>query len=282
MSRSPRAARRSSRWSSPPPRTGGEIDDDGTMLNTLSFNGWIPGPLMICHVGDYIELTLKNPASNVFEHNIDFHASTGSLGGGGLTLISPGEQVKLRYKATKPGTYIYHCAPGGSMIPFHVVSGMNGAVMVLPRDGLKDRHGNPLRYDRAYYIGEQDYYVPRRCRWRFHGLRRPYRWHGRHVRRHADADAEPRGVQRQGRRAHRRQCDDGQRRRNRAVHPLPGQPRFQAAPDRRPRRLRLGAGLLRRPRRRKGSRPGSSAAAPPGRRSIPSGSRVSMCICRTT
>ena len=34
--------------------------------------------------------------------------------------------------------------------------------------------------------------------------------------------------------------------------------------------------------RRKGSRPGSSAAAPPGRRSTPSGSRVSMCICRTT
>ena len=47
------------------------------------------------------------------------------------------------------------------MIPFHVVSGMNGAVMVLPRDGLKDRHGNPLHYDRAYYIGEQDFYVPR-------------------------------------------------------------------------------------------------------------------------
>jgi nitrite reductase (NO-forming) len=138
-----------------------EIDDDGTMLNTLSFNGWIPGPLIICHEGDYVELTLKNPASNVFEHNIDFHASTGALGGGALTLISPGEQVKLRWKATKPGTYIYHCAPGGSMIPFHVVSGMNGAVMVLPRDGLKDRDGNPLRYDRAYYIGEQDYYVPR-------------------------------------------------------------------------------------------------------------------------
>ena len=86
---------------------------------------------MICHEGDYVELTLKNPASNIFEHNIDFHASTGALGGGGLTLISPGEQVKLRWKATKAGTYIYHCAPGGTMIPFHVVSGMNGAVMVL-------------------------------------------------------------------------------------------------------------------------------------------------------
>ena len=138
-----------------------EIDDEGTMYNTLSFNGSIPGPLMICHVGDYIELTLSNPESNSMEHNIDFHASTGALGGGGLTHVQPGEQVKLRWKATKAGTYIYHCAPGGSMIPYHVVSGMNGAVMVLPRDGLKDRHGNPLRYDKVYYVGEQDFYVPR-------------------------------------------------------------------------------------------------------------------------
>ena len=61
-----------------------EIDDDGTVLNALSFNGSIPGPLMVCHEGDYIELTLKNPSSNVMEHNIDFHASTGALGGGGL------------------------------------------------------------------------------------------------------------------------------------------------------------------------------------------------------
>ena len=47
------------------------------------------------------------------------------------------------------------------MIPYHVVSGMNGAVMVLPRTGLQDRDGSPIRYDRAYYIGEQDFYVPR-------------------------------------------------------------------------------------------------------------------------
>ncbi len=138
-----------------------EIDDNGTVINALSFNGSIPGPLMVCHEGDYIELTLKNPEDNIFAHNIDFHASTGALGGGGLTLVQPGEQVVLRWKATKPGTYIYHCAPGGQMIPYHVVSGMNGAVMVLPRDGLKDRHGNSLRYDKAYYVGEQDFYVPR-------------------------------------------------------------------------------------------------------------------------
>jgi nitrite reductase (NO-forming) len=47
------------------------------------------------------------------------------------------------------------------MIPFHVVSGMNGAIMVLPRDGLKDATGQRVTYDRAYYIGEQDFYLPR-------------------------------------------------------------------------------------------------------------------------
>ncbi len=47
------------------------------------------------------------------------------------------------------------------MIPLHIVSGMNGAIMVLPRDGLRDADGDSVSYDKAYYIGEQDYYIPR-------------------------------------------------------------------------------------------------------------------------
>ena len=136
------------------------IDDDGTEVQGMTFNGSVPGPLIVAHQGDYIELTLENPESSSLEHNIDFHASTGGLGGGALTLVQPGERVVLRFRATKPGVFVYHCAPGGIMVPWHVVSGMNGAVMVLPRDGLKDHLGNPVRYDRAFYIGEQDFYVP--------------------------------------------------------------------------------------------------------------------------
>ena len=135
------------------------IDDDGTEVQAMTFNGSVPGPLVVVHQGDYVELTLENPAGNSLEHNIDFHASTGALGGGALTHVQPGEMVVLRFRATKAGVFVYHCAPGGIMVPWHVVSGMNGALMVLPRDGLKDRLGNPVRYDRAYYIGEQDFYV---------------------------------------------------------------------------------------------------------------------------
>ena len=137
------------------------IDEDtGAEVWALTYNGAVPGPLIICHEGDMIELTLRNPADSMMEHNIDFHASTGALGGGGLTHVFPGEETVLRWKATKPGCFTYHCAPGGAMIPYHVTHGMNGAVMVLPRDGLKDGDGNALTYDSIAYIGEQDYYLP--------------------------------------------------------------------------------------------------------------------------
>ncbi len=137
------------------------IDGDGTEVWAFTYNGTVPGPLIVCHEGDYVELTMKSLPGNVLEHNIDFHASTGALGGGALTKILPGEEVVLRWKAVKAGVFIYHCAPGDVMIPYHVTHGMNGAVLVLPRDGLKDEKGNPVKYDYAYYIGEQDYYIPR-------------------------------------------------------------------------------------------------------------------------
>jgi nitrite reductase (NO-forming) len=148
------------------------IDPLGTSVNAMTFQGSVPGPLIVVHQDDYVELTLVNPAEwsdgeggatgrNLMSHNIDLHAVTGALGGAGLTLVNPGTEATIRFKATKPGVFVYHCAPGGVMIPYHVVAGMNGAIMVLPRDGLKDGDGKSLRYDKAYYIGEQDFYVPK-------------------------------------------------------------------------------------------------------------------------
>lgn len=135
------------------------IDDQGTKFWSFTFNGSMPGPMIVAHEGDYIELTLENDSRNKLEHNIDFHGSTGALGGGGLTKVMPGETVKLRHRATRAGVFVYHCAPGGVMIPWHVLHGMNGAVLVLPRKGLKDNKGNSIHYDRAFYIGEQDLYL---------------------------------------------------------------------------------------------------------------------------
>ena len=108
-----------------------------------------------------MELTLVNPPDSELLHNVDFHASIGALGGGSLTQVAPGQEVLLRFRAVKPGVFVYHCAPGGTMVPWHVTHGMNGAIMALPKDGLRSPAGDPVRYHRGYYIGEQDYYLPR-------------------------------------------------------------------------------------------------------------------------
>ncbi len=131
----------------------------GVISWVLTYDGTVPGPIIVVHQNDYVQVTIVNPSTNTLVHNIDFHAATGALGGGAISKVAPGQQVTFRFKAIKPGVFVYHCAPGGIMVPLHVVSGMNGAIMVLSRDGLKDENGNPLHYDKAYYVAEQDYYL---------------------------------------------------------------------------------------------------------------------------
>src|SRR5690606_9635826 len=38
------------------------IDEKGTTLQAMTFNGSMPGPTMVVHEGDYVEITLINPA----------------------------------------------------------------------------------------------------------------------------------------------------------------------------------------------------------------------------
>ena len=138
-----------------------EVGPNGATIHAMTFQGSVPGPMIVVHQDDYVELTLVNPSTNTLLQNLDFNAATGEMGGGEMTHVAPGQEVTFRFKAIKPGVFVYHCAPGGAMIPWHVVSGMNGAIMVLPRDGLKDAAGQSVKYDRAYFIGEQDYYLPK-------------------------------------------------------------------------------------------------------------------------
>lgn len=128
--------------------------------NNPDYVGINPGPTIIVHQNDVVEVHLVNPNGNLFAHNIDFHAATGAMGGGSISLVAPGEEVTFRFLATKAGAFVYHCAPGGLHIPSHVVSGQSGVLVVLPRDGLKDNRGKRIVYDRMYVVSEQDVYVP--------------------------------------------------------------------------------------------------------------------------
>jgi nitrite reductase (NO-forming) len=87
-----------------------KVSPEGATIWAMTFNGSVPGPIIVVHQDDYVELTLVNPKTNTLLHNIDFHAATGALGGAELTHVAPGQDVVLRFKAIKPGVFVYHCA----------------------------------------------------------------------------------------------------------------------------------------------------------------------------
>src|SRR3546814_16414165 len=74
------------------------IDDKGTTMQAMTFNGSMPGPTMVVPEGDYAEITLVNLASNAMPHNVDFPAATGEMGGANLNNEPLGEQATMRFK----------------------------------------------------------------------------------------------------------------------------------------------------------------------------------------
>ena len=249
----------------------------GVFMWAFTFHGSVPGPIIVVHEGDYVELTLVNPSSNELLHNIDLHASSGALGGGALTQVGPGQEVVLRFRATKAGVFIYHCAPGGTMVPWHVVHGMNGAIMVLPREGLRDPAGNSISYDRAYYVGEQDYYLPRDENGEFKRYESPsasmvddLAAMKTLIPTHIVFNGVTGALQGDG------QLTDGQRGRKRADYPLTSQPAVLSAPDWRARRLRLGA---RRVQQSAGGGPGDVGGGRRFRRGVDSHDSTTGNLC---
>ena len=47
------------------------------------------------------------------------------------------------------------------MTPWRVVDGRNGAILLFPKNGLRDVQGKSPRYVKAYCVGEQDYCLPK-------------------------------------------------------------------------------------------------------------------------
>ncbi|MDX1745386.1 MAG: copper-containing nitrite reductase [Halobacteriales archaeon] len=124
--------------------------DDGVSFDFMTYNGQIPGPLIRVREGDTVNLTFENPDENVLPHNVDFHAVAGPGGGAGATLTNPGETTKLRFKATYPGAYLYHCAVPN--LDMHISAGMFGVILVEPEAGLPE-------VDHEFYFGQHEVYT---------------------------------------------------------------------------------------------------------------------------
>ena len=122
----------------------------GTYLEYWTFDGTVPGPMIRGRVGDTVDFFLKNPASSMMPHDVDFHAVTGPGGGAVKLLTAPGAESELKVKLLHPGIYVYHCAFPD--IPTHISHGMYGLVVVEPPGGLP-------KVDHEYYLMQSELYT---------------------------------------------------------------------------------------------------------------------------
>lgn len=100
----------------------------GVWYNVMTFNGTVPGPLIIASQGDTLKITLRNDGNLV--HSLNFHAGFGpseALSG----IVKSGENKTWTMRVNYPGAFLYHC-DGDNLngIWEHIADGMYGGMVV--------------------------------------------------------------------------------------------------------------------------------------------------------
>ncbi len=106
----------------------------GVMFKGFLTNGSIPGPTLIANEGDIVEFTVINKGT--VPHGASIHAAYTQTSKY-LGHINPGETKSMLFRVTRPGVYMYHCAPGGHAIPLHILFGQYGMIVVKPKAKYK-------------------------------------------------------------------------------------------------------------------------------------------------
>jgi len=120
-------------------------------VNGQEDRGTGASPPMVVNQGDRVDITFVNGGSaraNVtLAHSLDLHAADLAPSSAFRT-IAPGGSMHIRFTATHPGVFLYHCASQPMLM--HLGEGMVGMFVVKPR-GLP-----PV--DRELWVDQEEYF----------------------------------------------------------------------------------------------------------------------------
>lgn len=104
---------------------------NGVVYDGFRTNRKVPGPTIKVQEGDIVEMIIEN--NGTIPHGASIHAAYTQTSKY-LGSIPAGSSKSIKFKATIPGVYLYHCAPGGHAIPMHVMFGQYGMIVVEPAE----------------------------------------------------------------------------------------------------------------------------------------------------
>jgi len=103
---------------------------NGVLYRGFNISGKIPGLTLIVNEGDIVEFEVINKGN--VPHGLSIHAAYTQTSKY-LGKIQPGEKRIFKFRATYPGVYLYHCAPGAHAIMVHTIFGQYGMIVVKPK-----------------------------------------------------------------------------------------------------------------------------------------------------
>lgn len=124
--------------------------DKGKFYKAWTFNGQVPGPVIVVNEGDTLHFTLKN-MDPAIPHSMDFHAVHASPSND-FRDVKPNESHTFHYPANKPGVFMYHC--GTKPVLAHIANGMHGTIIVKPKNG----YPTDKEIDREYVLIQNEWY----------------------------------------------------------------------------------------------------------------------------
>jgi nitrite reductase (NO-forming) len=109
---------------------------DGKMVHGWTYDGVIPGPLIVVPQDAIVDVTMNNgdPMTDM-THGLDIHAA--QISPVAFTPVPRAKSLNYRFTASVPGAYLYHCS--GQPMLQHLANGMFGAFIVVPKNATPAR-----------------------------------------------------------------------------------------------------------------------------------------------
>jgi nitrite reductase (NO-forming) len=127
----------------------------GVLFKGFVVNGSIPGPNIVVNEGDIVEFTVVNKGK--IPHGASIHSASTQTSKY-LGKIFPDETKSMLFRVTRPGVYMYHCAPGGHGIPLHILFGQYGMMTVKPKKQYKLEQMLNKKPDVEIYLLQHEMY----------------------------------------------------------------------------------------------------------------------------
>jgi ZIP family zinc transporter len=113
----------------------------GLTVMATTYNGVVPGPVLVVSQGDTVVLNYINDApipDSIHLHGIhEIPVSMDGVAGISQPLVPPGGHFQYRFVADTPGTFIYHTHGNEAMLD----SGLYGAIIVEPTHPRPEERG---------------------------------------------------------------------------------------------------------------------------------------------